>query len=208
MAIVMKAGEPAILKAAELISKGGTVVVPTDTNYNVVCSPYAWNAVERIFSMKHRESASPLTLFLGDSLEFPRFAYTTPLTELLAKQVWPEKLSMICWQKPTVPHYVTRGFGTVAVTLHANPIQRRVAQLSGLPLAGTSANLSGTGNVPDVAKAVEHLGDHVDLIIDDGLSKVDGANTIVDFTFEQPLLARAGAYPVERLRALIPNLKR
>lgn len=198
--------EEAIEEAATILKNGGVVVLPTDTNYNVVTSPYSKEGVERIFAMKQRESLSPLTLFLGDSLELSDYAYLTRETEQLAKSLWPEKISFILHQKATVPSYVTRGFGTVAVTLHQHPVLRRVAHLLGTPLAGTSANLSGTGNVPDVAKAVEHIGEQVDLIIDAGLSKIDGANTIVDFTFNPPLLARLSAYPLEPLLKIIPNL--
>lgn len=206
MAELMKSGPEAVRKAAEIINAGGTVVVPTDTNYNVVTSPFSARGVERIFEMKKRESLSPLTLFLGDSMEFPQYAYTSPLTEFLAKRMWPGMVSFVCWQKPCVPHYVTRGFGTVACTLHQNAVHREIAHLVGTPLAGTSANLSGTGNVPDVRKAVEHLGDHVDLVIDAGVSAVDNANTIIDFTFDLPMLARDGAYPLDEVVRYLPDL--
>ncbi|MFA6183334.1 L-threonylcarbamoyladenylate synthase [Acidithiobacillus sp.] len=206
MVQLMKTGPEAILKAAEIIHAGGTVVVPTDTNYNVVTSPFSASGVERIFNMKKRESLSPLTLFLGDSMEYPRYAYTTPLAEYLAKRMWPGMISFVCWQQATVPHYVTRGFGTVACTLHSNTVHREIAHLVGTPLAGTSANLSGTGNVPDVRKAVEHLGEYVDLIIDAGVSSVDNANTIVDLTFDRPMLARDGAYPLEEVLRYLPDL--
>lgn len=206
MAQLMKVSPEAIRKAADIIHAGGTVVVPTDTNYNVVTSPFSMNGVERIFDMKKRENLSPLTLFLGDSMEFPCYAYTTPLAEYLAKCMWPGMISFICWQKPTVPHYVSRGFGTVACTLHTNSVHREIAHLIGTPLAGTSANLSGTGNVPDVRKAVEHLGEHVDLIIDAGVSSVDNANTIIDLTFDRPMLARDGAYPLAEVLRYLPDL--
>jgi len=156
--------------------------------------------------MKKRESLSPLTLFLGDSMEFPQYAYTTPLAEFIAKRMWPGKISFICWQKPTTPNFVTRGFGTVACTLHENAVHREIAHLVGTPLAGTSANLSGTGNVPLVDKAIEHLGEQVDLIIDVGPSEVNDANTIIDLTFNKPMLARAGAYPVREILKYLPDL--
>lgn len=199
--------EESLQEAADILKEGGVVVLPTNTNYNVVTHLYSKEGVERIFEMKKRESLSPLTLWLGDSSELSDYAYVTPQTMNLVKQVWPEKISFILHQKKTVPDYVTRGFGTVAATLHAHPVLRKVAHLLGMPFAGTSANLSGTGNVPDVRKAVEHIGEQVDLIIDAGLSNIDGANTIVDFTFDPPLLAREGAYPLEKIMELIPDLQ-
>lgn len=206
MSKVKKASPTVIREAADIITTGGTVVVPTDTNYNVVTSPFSSQGVIRIFDMKKRENLSPLTLFLGDSMEFPQYAFTTPLAEFLAKRMWPGKISFICWQKPIIPNFVTRGFGTVACTLHENTVHREIAHLVGTPLAGTSANLSGTGNVPLVEKAIEHLGDHVDLIIDAGPSTVDNANTIIDLTFDKPILARDGAYPINNILRYLPDL--
>lgn len=206
MSKVKKVSVEVIREAADIINAGGTVVVPTDTNYNVVTSPFSSHGVKRIFDMKKRESLSPLTLFLGDSMEFSQYAYTTQLAEFLAKRLWPGKISFICWQKSTTPNYVTRGFGTVACTLHENAVHREIAHLLGTPLAGTSANLSGTGNVPLVEKAIKHLGEHVDLIIDTGASDVDDANTIIDLTFDKPMLARAGACPVDEVLKYLPDL--
>jgi L-threonylcarbamoyladenylate synthase len=204
---VKKTSATSIQEASDILKKGGVVILPTDTNYNVVTSPFSKEGVKRIFAMKKRENLSPLTLFLGDSMELHDYAYITPQTEQLAKSLWPEKISFILYQKATLPDYVTRGFNTVAVTLHENAVLRKVANTLGTPVAGTSANLSGTGNVPDVKKAVEHIGQEVDLVIDNGLSDVEGANTIVDFTFSPPLLARKGAYPIEPLLQLVPDIK-
>ncbi len=203
MDIVKKASESTIKEAARIICNGGTVVTPTDTNYNVVTSPFSERGVNRIFEMKGRDSMSPLTLFMGDSMDMEQYAYLTPIAVMLAKRLWPEKFSIILFQKPILPLYVTCGFGTVALTLHSNPVLRKIAHLVNTPLAGTSANLSGTGNVPIVEKAIDHIGGHVDLIIDGGTSPVDGANTIIDLTFDRPVLARKGAYPVEKLIELI-----
>lgn len=207
MTNIRPVSEESMKEAAAILKKGGVVILPTNTNYNVVTHLYSEKGVERIFEMKIRETLSPLTLWLGDSIELPDYAYVTPQVLDLVKQVWPEKVSFVLPQKKTIPDYVTRGFGTVAATLHSHPVLRRVAHLLGMPFAGTSANLSGTGNVPDVKKAIEHIGDKVDLIIDAGLSQVDGANTIVDFTFDPPVLARAGSYPLDKLIALIPDLQ-
>ena len=206
MTNIKKLSSESIREASEILKKGGVVVVPTDTNYNVVTSPYSKEGVDRIFAMKKRENLSPLTLFLGDSMEMQEYAYVTPMADLLARRLWPEKISFILFQKPTVPNYVTRGFGTVAVTLHKHIGLREIAHFLGTPLAGTSANLSGTGNVPNVLKAVEHIGEEVDLIIDDGVSTVDGANTIIDLSFNPSILARDGAYPVKSIMKWIPDL--
>lgn len=203
---IKKPSIDSITEAVEIIKNGGVVILPTDTNYNVVTSPYSKAGVDRIFDMKKRESLSPLTLFCGDSIEIFHYTYLTPLVEKLARVIWPEKVSFVLYQKPTVPDYVTRGFGTVAVTVHENSILREIARKVGTPLAGTSANLSGTGNVPNVEKAVSHIGKDVDLIIDNGISPVDNANTIIDFTFDRPIVARVGAYSVEKIKNFIPSL--
>jgi len=203
---IKEISDTTIAEAVSIIKNGGVVVLPTDTNYNVMTSPYSKSGVDRIFAMKKREHLSPLTLFLSDSMDLHDFSYVTPDVDTLAKLLWPEKISFILHQKSTVPDYITRGFGSVAVTLHRHAILRKITHLVGTPLAGTSANLSGTGTVPQVEKAAEPLGGSVDLILDAGLLPIDGSNTMIDFTFNPPILARLSAYPLPPLKQFIPNL--
>lgn len=203
---IKKASPEAIDEAVYILKGGGVVVVPTDTNYNVITHLHSKAGVERIFNMKKRSSISPLTLFLGNAIEATEYAHTTPLIEHLIKKIWPGQISFITWSKSTVPLYVTCGFPTVAITLHKNRILVEVANGLNMPVAGTSANLSGTGNVPEVKKAIDQIGSDVDLIIDAGPSSANDANSIIDFTFYHPVVARHGAFPVEKLLSDIPNL--
>lgn len=198
--------EESMKEASYIIKEGGVVVLPTDTNYNVFTHLHSQEGVNRIFEMKKRQSLSPLTLCLGDSMELENYAYTTPLSTRIAKELWPEKINFILYQKPTTPRYITRGLGTVAATLNSYLPIRKIIRMVGVPIAGTSANLSGTGNVPNVLKSVEHIGEKVDLIIDGGVSHIDSANTIIDFTFDNPILVREGAYDKKILLNLIPHL--
>jgi L-threonylcarbamoyladenylate synthase len=81
------------------------------------------------------------------------------------------------------------------------------------PIAATSANLSGQGDIfVPLTKAIEDIGHLVDLIVDGGPTEAeiagtgDRVNTIVDLTFDVPWLVRKGWVAAEKLRAYLPDL--
>jgi L-threonylcarbamoyladenylate synthase len=78
-----------------------------------------------------------------------------------------------------------------------------LAQNAGLPITGTSANVSGE---PDCIKAKEvsrSLGKTVDLILDGGETEGGKGSTILDVTVKPPRVLREGMVSREDLKTLI-----
>jgi L-threonylcarbamoyladenylate synthase len=82
------------------------------------------------------------------------------------------------------------------------------------PIAATSANLSGQGDIfVCLDKAIADIGNDVDLIIDAGATpaqhaaSADRVNTIIDLTFESPYLVRPGWVGLEQVRKYFPTLR-
>ena len=63
-----------------------------------------------------------------------------------------------------------------------------------------------------LAKAIEDIGDLVDLIIDAGPTAAelagsgDRVNTIIDLTFDRPYLVRAGWVGLDKVKPYFPDL--
>ena len=53
-----------ILKAFEVLKKGGVILYPTDTVWGLGCDATKSRAVERIFKIKHRPEKKALILLL------------------------------------------------------------------------------------------------------------------------------------------------
>lgn len=212
---VVAASPTAISQAAEVLRDGGLVISPTATNYNLICDARSAKAVERVFAVKRRVKLGPLPVSLPHPHEIPDYVDVPGSFDARAfDELLPGEVSFIFWQKYPFPEQLTCGLRTVAVSCTSDPVFRAIVVASAGPVAATSANISGQGNVfVDLDRAVSEIGDEVDLVIDAGPTEAQAhpehghrVNTIVDLTFDPPQLCRQGWVPVERIRPFIPGL--
>ena len=186
--------EKGIQDAISVLSKGGIVVLPTDTIYGLACSPFNENAVSRIFEIKRRslDMALPLLLSSVESAdlyvsEFPNQA------RMLLDEFSPGALTLILPKKIQVPDIVTGGRDSVAVRIPDHPIPRKIADGIGGAIIGTSANRSGEPGITSGDAVCEILGHDVDMVLDAGETGGQIESTIVDLTEEVPVVRRIGA---------------
>lgn len=208
---VLPAGPEAVAEVLRALDRGGLVILPHATNYNVVCDADHPEAVEAVFRAKRRVKLGPLPVCLPDVASVDRYVEVPgwfPREALEA--LWPGEVCFVFRQRHPFPSRLTCGLGTVAVTVTSAPFYAAVTRAAGRPLASSSANLSGTatGRVT-LARALSDLGDCVDLAVDAGDDPAEApacGNTIVDLTFDRPRLVRAGAVPTETIRVYLPTL--
>jgi L-threonylcarbamoyladenylate synthase len=77
----------------------------------------------------------------------------------------------------------------------------------GVPIVGTSANLSGHPSALTAEEVRAQIGDRVDMIIDGGRCPGGIESTIIDLSGEMPLILRKGAIPLEEIEQVCPNLE-
>lgn len=214
MTQILIADSKSIQQAADCIKSGGVVILPTSTNYNILCDPFNEAAVKRLFEVKRRTKFGPLTLYLPSISAISAYTLPTPGFDFkIAETLWPGEVSFILYKQNIISDAVTCGGNTIAVTHHANPVLQQVIETWGKPLSGSSANLSGQGDIfVTVEKAAQDLGENVDLILNAGETtaashpSVNKSNSIVDFSFQPPFLVRRGVIGTETLQQIIPDL--
>ena len=92
----------------EIIKKGGTVVIPTDTILGIACSAYSKKAVERIYEIRERNKNKPLIILISDISELKKFGVKNiPKVEL--RKIWPNKVSIIFDIKSKKFNYLHKG---------------------------------------------------------------------------------------------------
>jgi L-threonylcarbamoyladenylate synthase len=205
---VKSASKEVYAEAAHLLAHGGLVVVQTRTNYNLVCDPRNSAAIDRIFEVKKRTKFGPLLILVDaveDALLFGRLPSDYRVEDLQA--IWPSELTIIMHKRYPFPSRLTLGLDTLGISCQGDSDVREVIRHFRFPVAATSANLSGQGDIlVDLDKAIADLGEKVDLIIDAGRDSeaarspcLDKSNSIIDITFERPYLVRKGMVSVERI---------
>jgi len=179
-----------ILPAAEGIKEGRIVVFPTETVYGVGCRYDDESARERIFALKRRDRSKPLGIYLLSVSGIEEHAVMQPMAEKLAQAFLPGPLTLVLPGR--------RG-GKLGFRIPADEVARRLIRLCGMPLSGTSANLSGRESPTDGQQAVAAMDGRVDFIIDAGETELARPSTVIDLCDDRPVVLREGAVPLADL---------
>lgn len=193
--------------AADIIKKGGLVAIPTETVYGLGANGLDEDAVAKIFEAKGRPQDNPLILHISGPEQIELFCHHIPQKAYdLAEKFWPGPLTIVLPARSNVPKRTTGGLSTVAVRCPDNEVTRRIIELSGVPIAAPSANISGK---PSTTTAQHVAHDHdgkIDAIVDGGACRVGVESTIVDLTEERPRLLRPGGITPEQLMEVLGDL--
>lgn len=188
-----------LLHGAELLKNGGLVVFPTETVYGLGGNGTDAEAAKKIYAAKGRPSDNPLIIHIASPEEAESYAVTTPVYYRLARAFMPGPLTVILPKKDCIPDSVTGGLDSVAVRCPSHPVARRLIELTGLPIAAPSANLSGKPSPTCAEDVIRDLMGRVDMIIDGGDCDIGLESTIVKIDGEELTLLRPGGITYDAL---------
>jgi L-threonylcarbamoyladenylate synthase len=189
--------EVALEEALRWLRQGEIIAFPTDTVYGLGAPMDNPAAVEGLFQVKERPRELSIPLLLAEAGDLERVCRDVPPAAWdLAERFWPGGLTLVLWRRPLVPPAVVAGRPSVAVRLPDHPLPRELSRRLEVPLAATSANLSGEPDPVTAAAVVAQLGGRIPLVLDGGPCPQAQASTIVDLTADPPLILREG--PVSR----------
>ena len=188
--------------AAEQITSGHVLGMPTDTFYGLAADPLNLRAVERVYEIKSRSRHKPLSLLIESVDQAEELA--RPLPEEfynLARRFWPGPLTIIVQAASRLPLKVTANTGNVALRVPSAKIPLAVIQAAGIPITATSANLSGASECTTAEQVRDQLQDRISIIVDGGTSPRDVASTIVDLSDHEARwrVIREGAIPAKEI---------
>lgn len=189
--IISTEDEVTTTMALKLLKNGGVISIPTDTVYGIVCEVFNSVAIEKIYTIKGRESSKALPILIGEIKQLDLIA--KPLNfnaQKLADFFWPGALTLIVPGQPNLPHQLSP-FSKIGVRMPNHAWLLNFLIKSG-PLASTSANLSGNPEAHSALEVEEQLAGKVDLIIDGGRISRSIPSTIVDCSSSEIKVIREG----------------
>jgi L-threonylcarbamoyladenylate synthase len=194
----------AIGRAAEVIRAGGTVVVPTRDLYGLAADATDPGAVSKVFAIKRRPATAPLLILIGKAQDVEGLAVSvSPQARLLMRHIWPGRLTIVLEAVPDLPGELTAHTGKIGIRLPGHPVAAALARAAGVPITGTSANLSGQGGFSRVAAMDEAIRQGVDLILDGGELRGGSGSTVVDMSAGSMHILRVGSISEAKLRSLL-----
>ncbi|MFQ6117508.1 MAG: L-threonylcarbamoyladenylate synthase, partial [Candidatus Bipolaricaulia bacterium] len=127
---------------AEVVSRGGLIVFPTETVYGLGCAAQDREAIARLYRLKRREREKPLALHLGRVEDLFKYALVGERERRWIERLLPGPYTLILRAARDAPPVAVRG-GKVGARVPASAAFQRIAAAAGVLLAGTSANRSG-----------------------------------------------------------------
>jgi len=205
---VVKANSESILRAAEILKRGGLVAFPTETVYGLGANGLDPIAVAKIFEAKKRPTFNPLILHISQKSWLKKFSTTNSnKVNHLVNKFWPGPLTLVLPKTEIVPDIVTAGNPTVAVRMPNHQVALDLIEACQTPVAAPSANRFGHLSPTEAEHVSKYLGDKVDMILDGGKCSVGVESTILEFRNEEFYLLRPGGLSKEEIESEIGQIK-
>jgi L-threonylcarbamoyladenylate synthase len=193
-----------IMEAVKVIQEGQVVAFPTDTVYGLAADSSNFEAVAEIFRIKGRSWERPLILMIAEPEDLKRVVASVPKkARQLIAHYWPGPLTLILPRAKSTLSNICAGRETIGVRCPGNNISRVLIKRAGVPLATTSANISGQPSAKTAEEVKKQLNGKIPLIINGGPTRLGVESTIVDLTESPGRILREGAIPREDLVGLL-----
>jgi L-threonylcarbamoyladenylate synthase len=200
---VIKSDHPvALLHAVDVLKNGGLVAFPTDTVYGLAALPTNAEFVERLYTVKGRETTRAIAILLSSPAELEEVSVEPGMNALeLAKTFWPGPLTLIVPRHPDLPDILSPN-PTIGVRVPDHEFALELLRSVG-PLGVTSANVSGGENTNTAQEVLIQLDGKIHLVIDGGKSPGSIPSTVVDCTTPEPVILRPGPIDLEDIHMVI-----
>ena len=193
-----------IQHAATIIRNGGLIAFPTETVYGLGVDGTASDAIRRIYQAKGRPASKPVLVLIDDlvwldqlTLDISDRAYS------LMDSFWPGPLTLVLSKGDSIPYIATGGLDTIAVRIPNHRVPLAIVDELGLPITGTSANLSGQPDLMTIEAVETKLGNQLDGVLKCGPSPLGIPSTVVDVSKNEVTILREGAITADQIFACV-----
>ena len=180
-----------IERAAQALLTGGIVGFPTETVYGIGVNAHDKDAITRLYGVKKRPEEKKMAIMVANAEEVKGYVKEIPpIAGKLMKAFWPGPLTIVLM----LPDMTTIGLRNPD-----NAVIRDLIKCAKVPIASTSANISGQLPAIDAQQVIDYLGDKIDVVLDDGPTQLRKPSTVVK-VFEKTIeIIRHGIVDEERI---------
>lgn len=186
-----------IFELTDELLQGGVGLIPTDSQYALVCDYKNKKGIERIRQIRQVDKKSHLTVMCHSLEHTAIFAHLSDRNFKLIKKLIPGPYTFILPATREVPRLLTHPKKrTVGIRVPENEICLDLIQELGRPILAITGKLPGVEyGSPDGGDRTMYLSRFdkvVDVIVDDMEELSAEPTTVVDLTDDTPVLTREG----------------
>ena len=196
-----------LTRAAQAISEGECIVLPTDTVYGIGADALNPVAVAALLAAKERGRDMPPPVLISDPAVLAALCEHVPrAAQDLAEAYWPGGLTLVLRAQESLTMDLGETAGTIAVRVPDDDAARELLRMTG-PMAVSSANKSGRPAALTAQDAADQLGTEVAVYLDGGPTRVGTPSTIIDFaSTEKGRILRQGALSLDEIHTVAPEV--
>lgn len=192
--------ESKLKEIAYAIKNGKIVLLPTETVYGIGTNGLDEKAVEKIYKLKKRDKKNPINLLVSNMSMIEAITQNiTPLEYKLMENFFPGPFTIILKRKKIIPDIVTANSDLVGIRMPSDTIAKKLVELSGVPIAAPSANISGKLSGTNFADIIDEFSHSLDFAINNGECKMGMESTIVKVIDNVPHILRPGFITPEQI---------
>ena len=189
---------------SNIIKNGGVVVFPTETVYGIGTNGLNEIAIKKLYDIKKRTLNKPISLLVSNIEMINQVAKDITDKEYkLIKKFFPGPLTIVLNKKDNVPDILTANSCKVGVRMPKNEIALKLIDFAGVPIATSSANISGEETGIDFNNVMNNFFNKVDCLIDGGPSNLGIGSTVVQIINEEPIILRQGLISKKEILSVI-----
>jgi tRNA threonylcarbamoyl adenosine modification protein (Sua5/YciO/YrdC/YwlC family) len=199
-------------RAVQALAEGKIVALPTETVYGLAVSALDEEALAKLIVAKRRLAGKSLTLAIKSADEALDYVpQLSPLGKRLARRCWPGPVTLVfedhhpeslLRQLPGAVQDVVCPANSVGLRVPAHQTVLDILRMIVGPIALTSANVSGQPDAVTAEQVAVALGNDVDLILNDGHSRLGQPSTVVKVGERDFQILRSGVVSEQTLKRL------
>lgn len=192
-----------LTSAVATLSAGQAIIFPTDTVYGLGVAVGLAQSPAILYDIKERDHGKPVAWLVGSPEALSLYGEAVPEFALtIARAFWPGPMTLIVKAGANVPEAFRAADGTIALRMPDNEISLELIERVGMPIATTSANISGQQPPKMFSELDRALLERVRVVLRDESEKSGIASTIIDCTADEPIMVREGDVSLADIEAL------
>jgi len=196
-------------RVCEALAGGAVMTYPTETAYALGGNALLPRVAEAVYRLKGRPRDKPLLLLIDGRGGLEGWARDVrPATRVLMARFWPGPLTLVLRAGAALPPHLADARGTVALRWSPHPLIAELLRLGGVPLIGTSANVSGAPDSATLPEVLASFPAGIALALDGGTAPRGLVSTVVDTTVRPYRVLREGAIAAADIRSTLAVMQR
>ena len=192
--------------ASKPLNEGQIIAIPTDTYYGLACDPFNFESLNKLFKLKERDIRKPLPLLIASKEDLLNFGIDYSDFENLLDAFWPGPITIVMKTEHKFYNGMIENDGYVGFRVPNLEFVRDLIKFSGIPITGTSANISGQPETKDINVLEDSLDlNIVKMIININCGKEQSASTVIKLSDGRVEMLREGPIKSNQIKEILGN---